>query len=220
MSRCRNNRWIRHIFLLYSLLTISLPVRGFGQSSTVSATTKSAAPSNERCLDFYGSLICGAISRSLAKVLLHPANTAKTLAQTKGRGQNRVIAEAALEGLYVAQSGSRVLTVPPSGGRKVVTAPQSLSPTTGSGLKILFRGAGAQFILSSFLGAANFAVLEQTRKAMDSERFRSIFAKTSQTQSSDQRENAVAGATKRFCCQHRRYISLLPIEHTTRCNYG
>ena len=125
-----------------------------------------------------------------------------------------MIAEAALEGLYVAQSGNRVLTVPPLGGCKVATAPQSLSPMTGSGLRILFRGAGAQFILSSFLGAANFAVLEQTRKVMDSERFRSIF-KTSQTQSSEQRENAVAGATKDFAASAvaTSLCSVLSIPH-------
>lgn len=127
-----------------------------------------------------------------------------------------MIAEAALEGLYVVQSGGRVLSVPPSGGRKVVTAPQSLYPMTGSGLKILFRGAGAQFILSSFLGAANFAVLEQTRKVMDSERFRSIFvSKTLQTQSSDQRENAVASATKDFAASTvaTSLCSVLSIPH-------
>ena len=205
-STCRRNIVVG-VCAMFVILTINRPVLGMSQSSPSSATAKPVAPSTDHHLDFFGSLACGAISRSLAKVLLHPANTAKTIAQTRGKGQNRVIAEAALEGLYIDQSG-----------KKVVTAPTSLNPMSGSGLKVLFRGAGAQFILSSFLGAANFAVLEQTRKVLDSERFQSMFVPNALRTWRDNhscRDNAVAGATKDFAASiiATSLCSVLSIPH-------
>lgn len=101
------------------------------QSSTapLSLSFKKAAPG--RPLVFWENMICGAVSRSVAQTIMHPANTLKTLLQ------------------------------------------QSNAPPMSSYLKqpvqqlpVLFRGAGANFILSVPHGAINFAVLELVRKQM------------------------------------------------------
>lgn len=141
--------------------------------ATTTTTCSSAS------LDFYGSMLCGAISRSVAKTLLHPANTAKTIAQTQGQQQvgkstsilsnigAKRVAEAALEGTYAGvgagKTTSRASTLVRSTHLSTRKQPHSTVP-----IRTLFRGAGAQFLLSSFLGATNFAILEQTRKLMDS----------------------------------------------------
>lgn len=84
-------------------------------------------------LNFWENMICGAVSRSVAQVATHPANTMKTLLQS-----NRDVA-------------------------KTLTLRQMARVQN---LKMLTRGAGAQFILSIPHGAINFAVLEYVRKNM------------------------------------------------------
>jgi len=85
-------------------------------------------------LSFYENMICGAVSRSIAQVCTHPANTMKTLLQSNRQSTNP-------------------LTL------KTLARP--------SNMKMLTRGAGAQFILSIPHGAVNFAVLEYVRRKMN-----------------------------------------------------
>ncbi|GFH57368.1 hypothetical protein CTEN210_13844 [Chaetoceros tenuissimus] len=85
-------------------------------------------------LSFHENMICGAVSRSIAQVCTHPANTMKTLLQSnRGTGASISI--------------------------KTLARP--------SNLKMLTRGAGAQFVLSIPHGAVNFAVLEFVRRKMN-----------------------------------------------------
>lgn len=79
-----------------------------------------------RPLVFWENMVCGAISRSVAQTVMHPANTMKTLLQ---------------------QSNPQPL----------------VSYLRPSELPLLFRGAGANFVLSVPHGALNFAVLETVR---------------------------------------------------------
>ncbi len=84
-------------------------------------------------LTFYENMICGAVSRSIAQVATHPANTMKTLLQSnRGTGNPITI--------------------------KTLARPENM--------KMLTRGAGAQFIMSIPHGAVNFAVLGYVRKNM------------------------------------------------------
>jgi len=91
----------------------------------------------QRVLIFWENMVCGAVSRSVAQVLTHPANTMKTILQS-----NREMG--------VAEK----LTM-----RKLLR--------NKSDLKVLTRGAGAQFVLSLPHGAVNFAVLEYVRKSLN-----------------------------------------------------
>jgi hypothetical protein len=84
-------------------------------------------------LSFYENMICGAVSRSIAQVATHPANTMKTLLQSN-RGSATPITIQAL------------------------AKPENM--------KMLTRGAGAQFVMSIPHGAVNFAVLEYVRSKM------------------------------------------------------
>lgn len=87
-----------------------------------------------RPLLFWENMICGAISRSVAQTIMHPANTMKTILQSR------------------SQVGSEPMTF------LQLAQPQNI--------KLLTRGAGAQFILSVPHGAVNFAVLELVRRQM------------------------------------------------------
>lgn len=111
-------------------------------------------------LSFYENMICGAVSRSIAQVATHPANTMKTLLQSN-RGTGKKISIASL------------------------AKPQNL--------KLLTRGAGAQFILSIPHGAANFAVLEYVRKRMNS------LAMQSEWLSEKSEKSAAFGPLLDFC---------------------
>ena len=86
----------------------------------------------DRPLLFWENMICGAISRSVAQTVMHPANTMKTILQTR------------------SQAGTDRLTI------KQLAQPKNI--------KLLTRGAGAQFLLSVPHGAVNFAVLEFFRR--------------------------------------------------------
>lgn len=58
-------------------------------------------------------MICGAISRSLAQTLMHPANTAKTILQSTPRGGlARAIKEGGLRALTRGAGAQFVLSVP------------------------------------------------------------------------------------------------------------
>ncbi|GMH54535.1 hypothetical protein TrRE_jg1258, partial [Triparma retinervis] len=83
-------------------------------------------------------MICGAISRSTAQTIMHPANTMKTILQ-------------------------QAPTSPASSKAQSATFKQLLRPRN---FKMLTRGAGAQWLLSVPHGACNFAVLELTRRVM------------------------------------------------------
>jgi hypothetical protein len=96
-----------------------------------------------QALSFYENMICGAVSRSIAQVATHPANTMKTLLQS-----NRGSADP--------------ITI------KMLAKPENM--------KMLTRGAGAQFIMSIPHGAVNFAVLEYVRKRMLNLAMRSTWA--------------------------------------------
>ena len=91
-----------------------------------------AAP--QRSLLFWENMLVGAISRSIAQTVMHPANTMKTILQA-----NRASSTSSSTGL---------------------TGTSTLSMLNPKNLKLLTRGAGAQFILSVPHGAINFAVLE------------------------------------------------------------
>lgn len=88
-----------------------------------------------RRLHFWENMVCGAVSRSVAQTIMHPANTMKTILQSN-RG---------------------------SGGAAPMTIADLVHP---SQFKTLFRGAGAQLVLSVPHGAVNFAVLEFVRRRM------------------------------------------------------
>lgn len=86
-----------------------------------------------RTLVFWENMICGAVSRSVAQTVIHPANTMKTILQS-----NRI---------------------------NIKSSPMKLrSLLLPSNMKMLTRGAGAQFFLSIPHGAINFAALEFVRK--------------------------------------------------------
>jgi len=85
-------------------------------------------------LSFWENMLCGAISRSFAQTVMHPANTMKTILQTRTLG-----------------------------GEAAMTFSQLCKPTS---MKLLTRGAGAQFVLSVPHGAVNFAVLEFVRRQL------------------------------------------------------
>jgi len=101
------------------------------------------ASSYNRPLLFWENMISGAISRSFAQTMMHPANTMKTILQS--RNSNRYAQDLGLA------AGSEV------------RIGELLKPRN---LKMLTRGAGAQFLLSVPHGACNFAVLEYTRALM------------------------------------------------------
>ena len=98
-------------------------------SSTATAIAGSASKAKGRPLLVWENMVCGAISRSVAQTIMHPANTMKTMLQQSN-------------------------------------APPLTSFLTPDKLPVLFRGAGANFILSVPHGAINFAVLEKVRKEM------------------------------------------------------
>eukprot|EP00594_Rhizosolenia_setigera_P011548 CAMPEP_0178958022 /NCGR_PEP_ID=MMETSP0789-20121207/11312_1 /TAXON_ID=3005 /ORGANISM="Rhizosolenia setigera, Strain CCMP 1694" /LENGTH=349 /DNA_ID=CAMNT_0020640483 /DNA_START=471 /DNA_END=1520 /DNA_ORIENTATION=+ len=79
-------------------------------------------------------MVCGATSRSVAQTIMHPANTMKTILQSRSTA-----------------TGSKATF-------RELARPKNL--------KLLTRGAGAQFILSVPHGAVNFAVLEFVRRRM------------------------------------------------------
>ena len=115
------------------------------RTSSVSASAKvdaiapggaaTAAMAVARRLRFWENMVCGAVSRSIAQTVMHPANTMKTILQSQ-RGV-------------------------PASERMTIAA-----LAKPSNVKLLTRGAGAQFILSVPHGAVNFAVLEFVRRQM------------------------------------------------------
>ena len=62
-------------------------------SSTSSATTTATNIVTTRPLVFWENMVCGAISRSIAQTIMHPANTMKTILQsTRGPGRPTIAA--------------------------------------------------------------------------------------------------------------------------------
>lgn len=104
----------------------SRPPRDASRSSSSPSTNALPAPLP---LVFWENMVCGAVSRSVAQTVMHPANTMKTLLQ---------------------QSNSETL----------------ITYFQPSRFPVLFRGAGANFILSVPQGAINFAILEMVRKEL------------------------------------------------------
>eukprot|EP00956_Cyclotella_meneghiniana_P043374 scaffold266918_cov76-Cyclotella_meneghiniana.AAC.1 len=93
---------------------------------------------SDRRLHFWEAMICGAISRSMAQTIMHPANTMKTMLQSSRQ----------------AVAGAQPLTI--------------RSFAQWEYTKQLSRGVGAQLLLSIPHGAVNFAVLEFVRRQMNS----------------------------------------------------
>ena len=107
--------------------------------ATAAATATAAANAlPQRPLVFWESMISGAISRSVAQTVMHPANTMKTILQASRKTAD------------VAQP--TVLTL--------LSSPNAF--------KTLSRGAGANFVLSVPHGAINFAILEFVRQKLNS----------------------------------------------------
>jgi hypothetical protein len=55
-------------------------------SSTTSTTDSRGGASDNRKLEFWESMVCGAVSRSVAQTIMHPANTMKTIMQNSRGG--------------------------------------------------------------------------------------------------------------------------------------
>ena len=102
----------------------------------------SAKAGPQRQLLFWENMVCGAISRSVAQVAVHPMDTMKTILQTSGTSNHNGLGGAA------AKKTLRNLSRP-------------------SSWRLLTRGAGAQFLLSIPHGALSFAVLEYVRRQMN-----------------------------------------------------
>lgn len=98
-----------------------------------------------RQLKFWENMICGAISRSIAQTFMHPANTMKTVLQSRSGGDTTKLVQFGLK------PGDE-LTI------RALARPKNF--------KLLTRGAGAQFIMSVPHGAVNFAILELVRSNM------------------------------------------------------
>lgn len=107
-------------------------------SAAVPPVAAGGAAFPTRRLHFWENMVCGAISRSVAQTIMHPANTMKTIMQSSRAG---------------------------AGGAGAATTIREL--VHPSNFKTLFRGAGAQFTLSVPHGAVNFAVLEYVRRRMN-----------------------------------------------------
>jgi len=141
-----------------SSLWLSLRGGARGTTKTTTQTTVPGAaaaaaatrhPAN-RPLVFWENMICGAISRSVAQTIMHPANTMKTMLQNSKRSLS----------LSSSSSSSSSSAGTSSSG---VTMMELLQP---SKFRRLTAGAGANFILSVPQGAVNFAVLEFVRKQL------------------------------------------------------
>ena len=109
-----------------------------GASKTVAAAAASAATVPHRSLVFWESMISGAISRSVAQTIMHPANTMKTILQSSRKN-----------------AGVATPTV-----LSILKSPNAY--------QTLRRGAGANFVLSVPHGAINFAMLEFVRHRLNS----------------------------------------------------
>jgi hypothetical protein len=90
-------------------------------------------------LTFWENMICGAVSRSVAQTVMHPANTMKTILQSSPR------------------------TI---GGLTTLPPPTILELASPRNFRRLSRGAGANFLMSIPHGAVNFAVLEFVRQQL------------------------------------------------------
>ena len=136
-------------------------------SSSSSVSGKVLEP---RQLLFWENMVCGAISRSVAQVVVHPMNTMKTILQA-----NRE-------------------SIPNSmGGAAAKVTFKELSHP--SNWRLLTRGAGAQFLLSVPHGALNFAVLEFVRRQMNVIVERRILESQAAHSKRDQKASKVAKAT-------------------------
>lgn len=136
------------------------------KKSNPSRGIKLAAPP---ALTFHENMICGAVSRSIAQVCTHPANTMKTLLQSK-------------------RGSADPITI------------KSLAQ--GNNLKMLTRGAGAQFIMSIPHGAINFAVLDLVRNRMNNFAMKSAWAseKAETSQAFGPALDFLSSAVATICC--------------------
>jgi len=119
------------------------------QKHTISKLNGGGGGVQGRNLVFWENMVCGAISRSVAQVVVHPMNTMKTILQANRRSNSPA---AAANGVLTSVVG------------ETVTFRTLAHP---SNWKLLTRGAGAQFLLSVPHGALNFAVLEFVRRRMN-----------------------------------------------------
>lgn len=135
---------VQNLLPRFSSATDTIDVRGVKTVAAKKTRRKAPIVKATRQLLFWENMVCGAVSRSMAQTIMHPANTMKTILQSRGSQS-----QASLFG--VAEGEALTFT-------KLARL---------RNLKVLTRGAGAQFIMSVPHGAVNFAVLELVRKQMD-----------------------------------------------------
>jgi len=116
------------------------------QPTKLTPNLAAASESEPQELSFWENMVCGAVSRSVAQVAVHPFNTMKTILQANRRS-----------------SGSTANGILTSAG-ETVTFRTLAYP---SNWKLLTHGIGAQFLLSVPHGALNFAVLEFVRRKLN-----------------------------------------------------
>lgn len=144
ISRAAINMKVQNLLPRFSSATDTIDVRGVKTVAAKKTRRKAPIVKATRQLLFWENMVCGAVSRSMAQTIMHPANTMKTILQSRGSQS-----QASLFG--VAEGEALTFT-------KLARL---------RNLKVLTRGAGAQFIMSVPHGAVNFAVLELVRKQMD-----------------------------------------------------
>jgi len=133
-SRSRRNNKHASTLLVSKTTSAVVAVSTTSATKQVKESTVSRGGGATPALTFFENMLCGAVSRSIAQVATHPANTMKTLLQSNRGSANPITIQ-------------------------TLAKPENL--------KMLTRGAGAQFILSIPHGAVNFAVLEYVRSRMN-----------------------------------------------------
>ena len=108
---------------------------------------KKTIPLIPKHLNFWENMVCGAVSRSIAQTATHPANTMKTLLQSNRDTVSSTTSRISIKSIAKVQN-----------------------------MKMLTRGAGAQFVLSIPHGAVNFAVLELVRRRINNMAMKSEWA--------------------------------------------
>ena len=141
MDEYRDDEEMKNVALMSSIKT----KRSASSRSSHSSREKNGNNNTVRPLKFWENMVCGAISRSIAQTVMHPANTMKTLLQSRSASSGSANAQFGIE------AGQQL-------SLKALARPRNV--------RILTRGAGAQFILSVPHGAVNFAVLEFVRGHM------------------------------------------------------
>ena len=116
-------------------------------ASSTSASSSSSSSSSSilnplEQMTYLQTMLAGAMSRTIAQTIMHPANTYKTLLQLNRRS----------------------LTSTSHGGLSLSTPTASIFKTLT--IEKLFRGADAQFLLSLPHGAFHFFVIDQVKSVL------------------------------------------------------